>query len=136
MNNGFCRNDRCECPRDYSGTYCEIYSPPDQVVKVLNKGGYVTQLILEYEYPVINTDINGTTIVNYRLSRTEASIALGQEQTFKIPYTIPLLGPRGVYLRAIAVAGVQIFFTRIVNNPTCVHVWGTTLIPYWTTIDC
>jgi hypothetical protein len=93
-------------------------------------------LILTYEYPVIDTDINGTTVINYRTASSEASIALGQEQTFNIPYTVLLNGPRGVYLRAQAVLGIQIFYTRIVMSPSCFHVWGTTLIPFWSPIDC
>ena len=64
------------------------------------------------------------------------SIAKNQDYAFYIPGSIDFNSGAGVVVTADAVLGVRIFSIRLLASPTCIHVWGTTLIPFWTYVDC
>lgn len=89
-------------------------------------------LELNYQMPIITSagEESYVSIVQ------RGSAALGQDYVFRIPYNILLTGTKGVYLKANAVAGIEIFSVQIENTPVCFHVWGTTLIPFWTYMPC
>jgi hypothetical protein len=64
------------------------------------------------------------------------SIALNQDFAFYIPRSVVLDGEIGIVFTAEAVLGVRIFSVRITADPQCFHIWGVTLFPAWTRIDC
>lgn len=53
-----------------------------------------------------------------------------------IPATIDYDGEPGAVLTIDAVGGNRILHERIKADPECFHIWGTTLIPFWSTVDC
>jgi hypothetical protein len=89
-------------------------------------------LELRYELPVVTA----TGEESYVSIVKRGSTTLGRDFVFGIPYNVLLTGTKGVYLRAHAVAGIDIFFQQILRDPQCYHVWGTTLIPFWTPMPC
>lgn len=66
----------------------------------------------------------------------KGSIALNQDYAFYIPNSVNLDSAGGVYLTIDAVLGVRVFSLRIASNPDCFHLWGTTLIPQWSRMNC
>jgi hypothetical protein len=55
---------------------------------------------------------------------------------FYIPYTVNYDSVAGVWLTVHALGGVRVMRVRIRNSPECFHIWGTTLIPYWSAMNC
>ena len=100
-------------------------------VKVFNKGWYQVDLVLTYEIPIIHLGSEW-----FMPMELKGTAALNEEWVFTIPETIVLDGPKGVYLKANAVLGVDIFNERILNNPQCYHVWGVTLITAYSSMPC
>ena len=99
----------------------------DHVVKILNKGGYVADIRVDYELQ--------QNLVKFPVQQ-RGKIALNQDFAFYIPRQVVLEGEIGIVFTAEAIGGVRIFSIRVPADPTCVHIWGTTLIPYWSFIDC
>lgn len=102
--------------------------PGDRIVKILNRGWYVASLQAYYElqdnpYSRVGVQQRG-------------SIAKNQDFAFYIPGTVDVNTGAGIVISADAVLGVRIFSIRILSSPTCIHIWGTTLIPFWTYVDC
>ena len=64
------------------------------------------------------------------------SISNGQDYAFKVPFAASYDGDVGCTLEVNAVAGINVLRIRVRSNPECIDVWGTTLIPYWTHMDC
>jgi hypothetical protein len=102
-------------------------------VKLKNLGGYLLKVYLKYDLPVISYQ-NGTNI--YSPTVEQATAPLGQDITLKIPNTIDITGSSGVYLKAEAILGIVILEVRITYFPLCLHVWGTTLIPFFAAVPC
>lgn len=92
------------------------------IVKVKNKGFFIAKTTLIYKK-----------FSNEIFDRITKSIVIGQEHVFKISFNKDL---SSLYLVVHAVAGVQIMAVKIHSNPSCFHVWGTTLNPYWTSVNC
>jgi hypothetical protein len=91
---------------------------------VRNKGWYIAKLTVFYR--------RLTESKNAILKLTK-SIAISQDHTFVLPSDIDL---EYAYLVAHAIAGIEIMKVKIVKTPECFHVWGTTLIPYWSYMLC
>ena len=102
-------------------------------MKLKNLGGYLLKVYLLYDLPVLSYQ-NGTTI--YSPTVEQATAALGQDITFKIPNTVDITASTGVYLKAEAILGIVIFELRITLYPICLNVWGTTLVPYFAAVPC
>ena len=95
----------------------------DLVIKIRNKGWYVARLNLYYRrYSLPNQIIEQT-----------GQILLGQDYAFYMPYDVDL---SSTVLMAYAVGGVNIMHVNIITSPQCFHMWGTTLFPRWTPINC
>lgn len=94
----------------------------DKRVNVLAKGGY--SLYMECTY--------------YNPTRTiqTGTIASGQSYDFYIPGDVDFNVGEGVRVVGTAIGGIQVFNKRINADPTCIHAWGTTQFPTWTTVDC
>lgn len=89
----------------------------------MNKGWYIAKLTLFYKRSLSNGEIY----------RQTGSIAIGQDYAFYLPYDVDLSSTVFV---AHAIAGIRIFSERIETKNDCFHVWGTTLIPYWSRMPC
>lgn len=97
------------------------------MVKVLNKGWYVADLTLNYEVQ------NGLTKVP---AQQKKRIAINQDHVFYLPTSVNYDSTGGAVLIVNAIWGKQVVATRIRSDPDCFHVWGTTLIPFWTRMPC
>ena len=64
------------------------------------------------------------------------SITSGADYAFYVPFGVNYDGINGCFLEVNAVAGYQVMRTRIRSNPECFHIWGTTLNPSWSTVNC
>ena len=53
-----------------------------------------------------------------------------------MPYWVDYTSSFGAVLTVDAVGGIQVLQQKITADPQCFHVWGSTLLPFWTTIDC
>ena len=56
--------------------------------------------------------------------------------TIDIPYNVDYTVEPGVTLTVEAVGGIRILQVRLTNDPECIDVWGTTLIPFWSRVNC
>lgn len=94
----------------------------DKRVNVYAKGGY--SLYMECTY--------------YNPTRTiqTGTISSGQTYDFYIPGDVDFEVGEGVRVVGTAIGGIQVFNKRINADPTCIHAWGTTQGPSWTTVDC
>jgi hypothetical protein len=128
-NGGSCINDQCQCRPNFYGYQCETYIAPnrDRVIKIYNKGWYTADLKLYYE---VQEGIEKRRIVQ------TGHILGGQNYAFYVPYTVNYDGAYGVTLVVHAIAGKQVMSQRVKTSPQCYHVWGTTLIPYWSSMPC
>lgn len=99
----------------------------DHVVKILNKGWYVADVRVDYELQ--------QNFVKFPIQQ-KASLTINQDYAFYIPRQVVLEGELGIVFTADAVAGYRIFSIRVPATKTCVHVWGTTLNPKWSYVDC
>jgi hypothetical protein len=96
----------------------------DKYVRVLNKGWYIARLQIRWK-------------LGSRDVSQSAEILAGQQYTFTIPYEVNVDGVSGIVLIADAVAGKRIMEVRVKGNPQqCYHIWGTTLFPAWSPINC
>ena len=64
------------------------------------------------------------------------SITAGQDYGFYVPFSVNYDGATGCVLEVNAVAGVNVMRVRIRSNPECFHVWGSTLFPSWSSVNC
>ena len=101
---------------------------PDKIVNILNKGWYVASLRITYEVQ------NGANVVE-KVVQT-GSIASGQAYGFRIPFSVNYDTEVGCTLEVNAVAGVNVLRVKIRTNPECFHVWGSTLSPSWSNVNC
>lgn len=53
-----------------------------------------------------------------------------------LPFMVDFEQNPGAVLTVDAVAGARVLRTRIRSDLECIHVWGTTLIPFWSHVDC
>lgn len=97
------------------------------MIKILNKGWYVAELILNYQVQ------NGMTKVP---AQEKKRIALGQQHIFYLPNIVNYDSTEGTFLIVKAIWGKTVLATRIRSDPECFHIWGTTLIPFWTRMPC
>merc|ERR1712150_286300 len=123
-NGGTCSNNICNCTVGFTGKFCDekTTSLKDKKVIITNKGGYIAEMKLSY---VLNNGNNEIPVTQ------TGSILVGQSYAFYIPGTIDYQGDSGGILTVKAIGGIQILMTKIETNPACYHVWGTTLIPFW-----
>jgi len=154
-NGGVCRSNgyssyTCDCPAGCTGKDCRTISGSGQVTypggmtnapvtqtaaptttqkvyfdkkaTVLNKGGYTAELELVYYNPT-RTVQKGT-------------ILSLQGYAFYIPGNIDYNTDPGVVLTAKAIGGKTIMSKRLTASPECFHVWGTTLNPVWSNVNC
>ena len=94
---------------------------------MLNKGWFLANTQCFYELPGTQFEYP----VQFR-----AVLGLNEHATFIIPITVSPDSRVGVVLSAEAVVGVQIMSIRVPAFPLCIHIWGTTLFPAWTYMDC
>lgn len=99
----------------------------DHVVKILNKGFYVADVRVDYELQ--------QNFVKFPIQQ-KTSLVINQDYAFYIPRQVVLEGELGIVFTADARAGYRIFSVRVPASKTCVHVWGTTLMPSWSYVDC
>lgn len=126
-----------------------VATKADKKVIIKNKGGYIAHLMLDY------TITSGVTKLP---TRQTGSISLGQDYAFckfffcsislldfiylkwvsfkDIPGSIDFNIEPGAVLTIDAVGGIRVLQEKIKADPECFHVWGTTLIPLWSTINC
>lgn len=97
------------------------------MIKVYNKGWFLASVRIDYElynlpfkYPI----------------QLPAILGFNEQATFFVPDTLPINQRIGIVFTAEAIGGVRIFSFKVPSLPLCVHIWGSTLIPYWTFIDC
>lgn len=99
---------------------------PDKVVIVTNKGGYTAGLGLSYIDPLTNEPVTQT-----------GSILSGQSYAFYVPGAVDYTSEVGARLNVFAIAGKQVIDNyKVTLAKQCIHVWGTTLYPAWSPIDC
>ena len=97
---------------------------PDKYVKIRNRGWYIASLALRYEY-------------NNQIVTQTGLVTSGLEYGFLIPFSVNYESEFGCILEASAVAGINIINNiRVDSNPLCIDIWGTTLAPLWSKIDC
>jgi hypothetical protein len=101
----------------------KVSSDTDKYVKVLNKGWYIANVQIRYR-------------VGASDASQSASLSVFQSVVFRVPYVVNLDGQSGITLRVDAVAGNNVMNYRVKEDPSCIHVWGTTLITAWSKIDC
>ena len=97
------------------------------MIKVFNKGWYVAEMSLTYPIQVG---------IRKEIATQTASINLGQEFTFRLPYSVDYEYQIGTFLTIKAVAGVQVLNIKITSTPVCIHIWGVTFITRWTFMKC
>jgi len=125
-NGGTCVQNSCKCPQNYTGQLCETYDS-DRILRVLNKGFFVTKLRLIYEVQ------NGQ--VKEQVTQT-GKILIGQEKVFRIPESVDYNSEYGVTLILDVVLSFKKISVRINANPECVHLWGICFAPKWSKVNC
>lgn len=83
---------------------------------------------------MLTYQVQNGTIKN--LIREKKRIALGQRHIFYLPNTVNYDSTEGTILNVKAIWGKSVLATRIRSDPECFHIWGTTLIPFWTRMTC
>ncbi len=102
------------------------------IVKIKNFGGYLLELQLIYNLPVVT---NGVT--EYVKTVDKGSLLEGQDTIFKIPLSVDTTASgTGVYLKASVAMGLAVFEVRVTLTPLCFHVWGTAGVPFYKPIPC
>ena len=88
-----------------------------------NKGGYIASLTLRYKLFGKNEVL------------TKSNLLAPNQYVFSLNYCAT-----DVYLDVKAVLGKKVIdsfkITSMPLEPQCFHVWGTTLNPKWSQIDC
>lgn len=93
-------------------------------MKIRNRGWYIASLSVRYEY-------------NNQIVTQTGTVTSSLEYGFKIPFSVNYESEYGCILEVDAVAGLNIINNlRIDNNPLCIDIWGTTLAPSWSKVDC
>ncbi len=93
------------------------------VIKIANKGWYLADLTLFYR----RLDASA------RIEKRYAQIPVNQEHAFTMPYDVDL---KSVILIADAFLGYNIMTVSIKTSPECFHLWGTTLNPVYSAVQC
>lgn len=133
FNGGLCKDNRCICKANFIGIRCETYVSPgngDKFVRVKNKGWYIANLKLTYQVQRQGSQGTKETVVQ------SGSITAGQDYGFKVPYGVVYDSPFGCTLTVEAVAGVRVMSVRISSDPQCFDVWGGSLTPKWSSVNC
>merc|ERR1712110_890390 len=94
----------------------------DKKVIVTNRGGYTATLQLQYYNPTKTVQTG--------------SITSGQSYAFYIPGDIDYSSGPGAYLEVYANGGNRVLAKQIYGNPECIDVWGGTLNPQWSNVNC
>lgn len=127
FNNSTIENNTCVCLPDFTGSSCEtfILPPPNPIegsVKIYNKGGYVAVILFKYE-------------LNETNRQEKKSLTAPRKFTFKYDRRAT-----NVEIIIDALAGRKGFLkTKIIpleEINTCFHVWGTTIFPKFSRINC
>ncbi|RNA43062.1 Cadherin-related tumor suppressor [Brachionus plicatilis] len=113
---------KCICPQNRTGLNCKGFVTKDLIVKVKNKGFYLAKTTLIFRQ-----------LTSKVFNRMNKVISMGQEHVFEMPADTDLSSS---YLVVHAIAGTRVMTVKINSNPSCFHVWGTTLYPVWSYIDC
>lgn len=112
-----------------STTAALVANLPDKVLVITNKGGYTAGMGVTYVDPLTNKPVTQT-----------GSILSGQSYAFYIPGAVDYESEFGARLNVVAVGGKPVIENyKLTNNADlrqCIHVWGTTLYPAWSPIDC
>lgn len=91
----------------------------ERFIRVRNKGAYTAICSLSY-------------YLNDELRVKKFDLLAQQEKTLVYEYE----ASSPIILEINALAGIQVLRTQIDELNACWHVWGTTLIPYSSRVDC
>lgn len=107
--------------------FSNILEQQDYIVKIYSKGWYITKMTLYFQQLSTGAALNKRT----------ASIILGQEYIFKIPFDADL---NSVWFITHALAGPNIFTLQLArlqeHRTLCFHVWGAVFSPVWSFMNC
>jgi hypothetical protein len=91
----------------------------ERIIRVRNKGAYTAISSLSF-------------YLNDELQVKKFNLLAQQEQTLTYEYG----ASSPIILEINALAGKQVLKAQIDELKACWHIWGTTLIPYSSRIDC